>query len=347
MNKLVVPFVLAVVCLVAPATAMAAWALDASGSAKAGAGTLQPPTALSVAASCTPTSATTISFVGASSDWSSTSPLSVASPAGLMVGDLLLAHVGHRFTTTLNASGWTKVQQQANGMTQAVFHRWVTDPAASYAFTASTSGNWAINVVAYRGVDKVVPVTLAGGTVTGIQATGGQTGSGATVTAPSLSTTSQNTTLVGFFGAQPRTTLTSPSPAGTRRAFIQSTGSGSADHNVAIATADRPIAATGATGAFSITAGTSVAYVGQVVALKPESFPRATVSWTNSASPWAADYHLRRRLGGALQHEVTVGTGPYLDTPLVAGTTYDYEVRSRASLWSSTWAGVQHSTVAC
>jgi len=338
----------AVLGLTGTGTAAAAWSAASSGSSGAGAGTLLPASGLSISASCTPTSDGTISFVGASSAWGNATPLTVAPPAGLAVGDLLLAQAGHRFSTTLSASGWTVLEHRTNGLTQAVFHRYVTDPSASYSFTAATTGNWAVTLVAYRGVDKVVPVSVSGGTVTGVQATGGQIGSNTTtLTAPSLTTTSANTRLVGFYGAQPKTSLGSPSPSGTVRAFVETDGAGSKDHHVAIAAADRPVSATGATGTSSVTAGSSTSYVAQVVALKPESFPEATVSWTGSATPWTTGYQLQRLLGGSLQRDVSTSASPVLDTPLQAGNTYDYRLWARASGWRSTVVTAQHTTAPC
>ena len=189
----------------------------------------------------------------------------VSRPAGIAVGDVLLAVVaakeGGSARTISAPAGWTSVVLTDAGsgeFRQEVFWKAVAagDPASD-TFTTSSSGRVAIVMLAYRGVDNVSPIAAQGGQANA---------SSSSVTAPSISPAAANTTLVGFFGtSNGNAGFTAP---GTM-ALEASDGSSAGPNGVAIAAADEALAAAGATGARTATASSSAVNIGQLVALRP------------------------------------------------------------------------------
>lgn len=189
-----------------------------------------------------------------------TTTLVLAKPAGTAADDVLLAVLSARGTPVFGApAGWSQVRSDANGttMTQAVFVRTAgASEPASYTFTmnkpvASVVGG----MLAVSGLDPVSPV----------DAHGGQTNASSTsVTAPSITTTTADSLVVGFFGTGNDATFTPPSGM-TERFDVLATGTS----KIGAAGSDASQAAAGATGTKVATASKAAANVGQLVALRP------------------------------------------------------------------------------
>ena len=181
-------------------------------------------------------------------------------PAGTAAGDVLLAAVTVRGTPTISASGWTQVRRDSRTttFTQAVFYHvaGASEPA-SYTFTFNSSQTAVGTIVAYSGVDTASPIAAQNGRVTS---------SSATITAPSVTTAVPNTQLVAFFGIVGKTTI------GTSSGMTEQTEVVSPKAAAAKLTAsldDQPMAAAGASGDRTATAGVAAHNIGQLVALRP------------------------------------------------------------------------------
>src|SRR3712207_3694019 len=72
--------------------AHAAWLADAGGTARSAARAVAPASGISLAQSCAPAAANTVTYVG-SNAYDATSSISAAAPTGTSAGDLLLVHL--------------------------------------------------------------------------------------------------------------------------------------------------------------------------------------------------------------------------------------------------------------
>lgn len=120
--------------------------------------------------------------------------MTVPSPPGVAVGDLLLAHVSSDAAGTGDIptpSGWTRVigQNGDNAHCTLAYYRWATDPTASYTFTfINTYG--AIRLMAFTGVHPTDPIDVF---------TSSNKPESTTPTAASVTTTTADTLLVTLF----------------------------------------------------------------------------------------------------------------------------------------------------
>ncbi len=88
--------------------------------------------------------------------------MNVASPAGVVIGDLLLAHVSADNTTAAQIptpAGWTKITSRDGDSTHCIvaYYRFVIDPQSSYPWSFPNPSG-AIRLMAFRGVDPVTPI---------------------------------------------------------------------------------------------------------------------------------------------------------------------------------------------
>lgn len=125
------------------------------------------------------------------------SSLALARPAGVEVGDLLLARVANReqSAATLTAAGWTAAGTTRSGARTKSWIFWRTATAAepsSYTFTTNVATTLAGTISAFSGVDALRPVEGFAGRVNG---------STATFTTPGLTTLTGNDVAV-WFGTQ-------------------------------------------------------------------------------------------------------------------------------------------------
>jgi signal peptidase I len=251
------------------ATSTTAWAAYRDTSDNPGnsfaAGSLSPPTGLSVTASgCG--GASTIVFQDATPATNTASGASVAvpRPSGAQSGHLLVAQVAfntHDFTGSITApSGWTlvRVDNDAANTIQAVFWRFAgSSEPSSYTFTnttGDTSRTGSGTIVAYSGVDTTTPVDAQGGTAFTSNVTA--------LTAPSVNTTVPGTRLLTLVGQR------SAGPISPAAGMAERAEATSSNQNV-IELADQAIAGAGATGTRTATSGASRAAIAQAVALRP------------------------------------------------------------------------------
>lgn len=237
----------------------------------------------------TPSTSTTIGFIGASSGNSPGSialraassannaggatSLTISTPAGVLAGDVMIAQVtvrGGTGTTITPPAGWTKIRSDNSTTTlqQAAYYRVAgSSESASYAWSFGASSLKASGgIAAYIGVDNTTPVNAHGG-----QANAAST----SITAPSITTTVANAMLVGFFGTATGTSV-SP-PTGMTENWDISSTAGAAGTRTTSEGTEELLGAAGGTGTRSATSAGSAVNIGQLIALAPVA-PTLTVS---------------------------------------------------------------------
>lgn len=254
------------------------------------------------------------------SNGSGATTLVLSTPAGVVQNDLLLAQVtvrGGTDTGITPPAGWSLVLRTDSGtaLAQALYSKvaGAAEPA-NHTWNFSQSRKASGGIAAYAGVDSASP----------IDASAGQTNPpSASVTAPSVTTPTPNTMLVGLFGSAKGTTFTPP-PGMTERYDVASTGGGIGSRTASEA-ADEPWAAAGATGTRTATAADSAENIGQLVALRPPSVSFSLAS--SSGSEMATSVTITVSLSGASSLATTVdytvggtATGGGTDHTLAAGT---------------------------
>lgn len=203
-----------------------------------------------------------IDFVGATSAAGDTDTLTVAKPAGVEAGDLMVAQMSFRggaigFTPPPD---WIELAPRSNSgdeINQVTFYRFATSPdPADYTWTIDSPEHFAVAISAYRGVDLTDP----------IDATGVQTGSTTNPVAPSITTSSADTRLIGLWSRAHQQTLTPPAGMESRAAPTDGAGAG----GIRALLADEPFAGPGATGSRTAASGGggSRHYVGRLLALR-------------------------------------------------------------------------------
>ncbi len=125
--------------------------------------------------------------------------LSPAKPAGTVEGDVLVAGVSAQDgsdVTITPPSGWTLIRRTDSGTShaEAAYYKVAgASETATYTFTVASSTRWSIGISAYRGVDTANPIDTDAA-----QANASSTNA----VAPSVTTTSANTMLVGIFASK-------------------------------------------------------------------------------------------------------------------------------------------------
>ncbi|MFN8222138.1 MAG: hypothetical protein U0R50_02695 [Gaiellales bacterium] len=214
------------------------------------------------------------------------SALSLARPAGVQSGDLLLAAVSHRSSSAVSVSapsGWTLVRSDSCAgpggvvQTQNVYTRLASgSEPGSYGWSFSGAGGAVGAVVAYSGVDAASPVAVSGG---------GYIRNSAYVKALSVNSPIANGMVVAVLGHSDASAI--PTPSGMTARAAASTGGGPA---AALTVADVTQAVAGATGNKSAKASAIAACdLGQLVVLRPGSGtvtpPPAAVKPANTVLP--------------------------------------------------------------
>ena len=276
-RRLVVRVGVAVVGLLA--LAAPAWSVFGSTPAVVGnaidTATLEPPTALTASSLCGQTGLQSISTVAPGA---STSTVTVPTPSGVAADQLLLAQLtwhDHDQTGSVSApSGWTLIRGDDDGgeVRQWLFYKvaGASEPA-SYTFTSTSSDarEVAAVIAAYGGVNTSAP----------IDAHGGQFGSSAAMTAPSITTSTSDTLLLAFFGQREKASI-APPPGMVERwelnAVIPS-----------VEAADQIRGPSGATGTRTATSSKSREWVAQLVALRMLPVP-STITFRDGGTGIAA-----------------------------------------------------------
>lgn len=258
-----------------------------------------------------------IGFSEASTQGANAATITVARPANVRAGDVLIAVVTARNAPTISAttSGqWDVRGDQANGtaLRAVVFTRTVgaigSEPA-SYSFTLGSSQRVAAAIIAYRGA-------LVSASSLPVVATSASASNSANVVAPSVIPAIANSMLLTFHATAADTTFT---VAGTMIERAEQSSGGSAS----LAFAEEFLGtSTLATGTRTAVAGNSAANVGISIALRPD---------TTVPTP-VAEYRLDETSWNGTAGEVVNSSGGGLNGTALGGaqttTTNAYLCRS-------------------
>lgn len=205
--------------------------------------------------------------VGTRTAASGSSSVTVARPAGVASGDVLVGTVTSRVGAAVaigTPAGWTFVRRDTcvlpgTQMTQALYYRVASgSEPASTTWTLSRAASTSAGVAVYRGV--VGPAVAHSGSAAR---------DSRDATAPSVTTTQPQSLVVGSFGRSSTTPVTLPAGT-TSRYSVSSSGASPA----AITALDTVRATAGATGPITTTGGAaSGCAIGQAVAFSPSSTP--------------------------------------------------------------------------
>lgn len=212
-----------------------------------------------------------ITYVASTTIPSSGAPaasIAISVPAGIAVGDLLLAQVavrGGTGTTVTPPAGWTLVTSgdSTTNLKQSIYYRLVdgTEPA-SYTFSFSSNQRAAAGMIAYRGVDTSAPVNVFSTRVNA---------SSTSVTTTAVTTTVSDTMIVGLFATATVSSFTPP--AGMTERYDAATSAG--PNGATVEAADVLQAAAASSGAKTATAANADVNIGALLALKPRALLRA------------------------------------------------------------------------
>jgi hypothetical protein len=210
--------------------------------------------------------------------------ITIATPAGVAAGDFLIAQITHRagaaLTITPPDASWNLIRSDSNGatITSALYYKVATSAEpASYTWNFSAGVKASGGIIAYQNVNNGDPIDV----------TSAGTGNSMLVTAPTATTNTANTMVVGFFSMAncnnggdywtPPVGMTERYDVNATGAFAQRSNSEGADVAQALA---------GATGPKSAVPASSGAWIGQLVALKVDvTPPTSSLSVTEGASP--------------------------------------------------------------
>ena len=188
--------------------------------------------------------------------------LVIPKPTSTATGDLLVAGItvdgGSATSVTAPDAGWTQIRRTDNDTNVSVVSFWKLAGASegnNYTFTLSPGARAVGGILRVTGVDTANPIDVSGE----------NTENSTSVQAPSITTTTAQTTLIGFFGTGTQTTFGTATSMTER--FDQQQGN-NAGPSLA---GDADSAATaGATGNRTATAGASAQWAAQMIAVRPE-----------------------------------------------------------------------------
>ena len=229
--------------------------------------------------------------------------LTLAYPAGLQLDDILIAQIAVRGVQNITPpSGWTLINRTVNSneLTQAVYWRRVgsSNPTAEWEFNGS--GRAAGGMIAYRGVDPVVPVN----------AFSVNTSNSVSVTAGSVTPSVVGTQLVGLFSLASGNASIG-APAGMTLQEAEGTAAGGNGITIAL-TDEADAGGIAATGTRVATASTSAEGIAHLVALQPNvivSYRMDEAAWTGAAGQ-VLDSSGRSHHASAVNGATTGGTMP-------------------------------------
>ncbi|TMK95188.1 MAG: hypothetical protein E6G42_03385, partial [Actinobacteria bacterium] len=228
--------------------------------------------------------------------------ITISPPAGVAANDVMLAQIAVRSTPTITPpGGWVSVVRTTNGsIEQEIFRKKATaSEPVSYTFNLSGSAKIVAGISAYVGVDS--------STANGIDASGGNSGSSTSVTAPSVVTSRAGDMVAAYWAINTNTTL--PADGSTTQRWTLQSGGGGAKHTGTAG--DYTFAGTGGTGTKVSTAGASGAWVADQVALfldnTPPSAPPPTITEGSNDSYQSGSTFYYRPAGGGGTFTVTEG----------------------------------------
>lgn len=203
-----------------------------------------------------------IQFVGASmgATQGSKTTLLINRPLGAVSGDLLLATIDIRDGSTINPPpNWTKFIETNNGtsLTKITYYKVMgAGEPGSYVWTFSAPEVATGIILAYSGVDPNSPIEASAGVANS---------SGISLTAPPVSSSSQNSVLVTFYGLATSASIT-PQSSMTERAEVFGT---SGKIKITSEAADEWLTSGNATGTRVATASKAEVSIGHSIVLKP------------------------------------------------------------------------------
>lgn len=238
-------------------------------------------------ASPTVTASTPVAVSSSSASGNPTEPLTVAAPAGVRQGDLLLASIavdGAGADGVTSPPGWTEVpgaeaRIAAGGVrTETIYTVAGSSAPAEYTFPSGSHGDWDVVITDFDGTDGLRPVEAAAAQVNPSAAAG--------VSAPSITPTAPGSTLV-FVGIGAPGPGWVPPPGFSEQTSVKGTGAGAIAEMVASETG-RPAAPTGpvsATGAGPAASAGVLIAVAPAATQIPQAAPTlATTQATNISS---------------------------------------------------------------
>jgi hypothetical protein len=186
--------------------------------------------------------------------------VSVARPAGVASGDVLLASVLTATTPTVTPpAGWSVVRDDVNGsaLRQVTYVKVAgANEPTTYSWALSSQASATAIVSAYRGVDTTTPIAASSG-----QANASSTD----ITAPSLTAPVPNTLLAGFFGLNASTSIEEPGGMILQAQVQQTPG----NQKLGAGSSDEIRVPSGSSGSRVATAGRAGESIGHLVALRP------------------------------------------------------------------------------
>lgn len=244
-------------------------------------------------------------------------------PAGVVAGDLLLAHILSDGANTA-ASGFTTLASTVGASLVGTLYQRIavaSDASKAYSFPASgTLGSG--GVVVLRGTAGLLSVANTAGTYFG---------STTTIVTPSVTASSANSMVISIAGTRSSggpgvpggvTTLWNFAGSGTSQAAVQETQ-----------------ASSGATATRSFGTGVAAPSVGETVVVPPGGTVQAVdLAWTATTSTFATGYKVVRDAGAPTSVTPRTTTVFADNTPGTGSRVY--QVTSVAGTWSSTAASV-------
>lgn len=225
--------------------------------------------AFRASAQATVAGATTPAFVAFSSSTVNAASVAINRPAGVAQNDILIAQVTVKgvqaITAPAPAGTWNLIDSTSTGtvgneITQAVYWRAVgaigSEPA-SYAWSWPGGARAAGAISAYRNVDPIDPIDDSGVVATDASAT---------LTLPTLTTTTPNAALVALLGSSSGGNTHSVPTGMTTERYDLATGAG--PNGTTISLDEQVQANPGSTGAKTATASSAVDNVAHLVALR-------------------------------------------------------------------------------
>lgn len=246
-----------------------------------------------------------------------TSPANVTSlPANVAAGDLLLASIvysGGTGTTITAPANWTLILQtnRTTSLGIATYYAKFA-PGLSSSFTITSGANWSMSVSRITGAAEC-----------GILSNGATQSNSTTITAPTITTTNNNTIVLNYYANLSNSSLTAPT--GYTAAFNAPSGGTSPVSHMLVQYSK---ATAGATGNLNVT-GTRTANVGQQIAIstnidKPTANTPQTFCGGSTVSNLSAS-----GLAGATLSWFTTASGGTALTSATALSTGSYYVSQR------------------
>lgn len=250
----------------------------------------------------------------------------IAKPAGVMAGDVLVAMLIHsdQSNTPTPPSGWTTLHSAGDNHRSLLAYRVATgSEGTSYTFAVDGTDLTAGTILAYSGANSASPILAS--------AVSAPTTGSTTLTAPSLNATEAGLRLItGFLVDDYSGVLSTPATI-TQRTTVTATASGTQPLHLGVF--DRAPVEIGATGTTTATIATSQSTSSYSLLLRGTPGP-VTVAWTATPDTYASGYVVSRSDG----LDTTLSgrdTTSHQDATLASTSAATYTVRARFLSWRS------------